>query len=156
VYPNVQNQHLGSQIIPSASDTDASIINYTHKILPGPCKSAGDYGVEMAATCGWPAEAVKDARRIREEVKRLMPGEDVCHNASSNENFAANRRNAHNILCDIAKHLAAMKEGEGRLSNDAKRNYLQVSSVRSLRNVPNQSTYTSFILAGTSRQTRSS
>jgi hypothetical protein len=47
VYPNVQNQHLGSQIIPSASDTDASITNYTHKILPGPCKSAGDYGVEM-------------------------------------------------------------------------------------------------------------
>lgn len=84
----------------------------------------------MAATCGWPAEAVKDARRIREEVKRLMPGEDVCHNASSTANFAANRRNAHNILCDIAKHLAAMKEGKGRLSNDAKRNYLQVSPFR--------------------------
>lgn len=81
----------------------------------------------MAATCGWPDDAVKNARRIREEVKQKMPGEDFCYNDNSYENFAANRRNAHNILCDIAKHIAAMKEGEGRLSKDAKRNYLQVS-----------------------------
>jgi len=95
--------------------------------MPGPCKSAGDYGVEMAATCGWPEDAVKNARRIREEVKQKIPGDELCYNDNSNANFSANRRNAHNILCDIAKHLAAMKEGEGRLSRDAKRNYLQVS-----------------------------
>ena len=81
----------------------------------------------MAATCGWPEDAVENARKIREEVKQKIPEEDLCYNDNSNENFAANRRNAHNILCDIAKHLAAMKEGEGRLSRDAKRNYLQVS-----------------------------
>ena len=97
--------------------------------MPGPCKAAGDYGVEMAVTCGWPEDAVKNARRIRQEVKRKMPGEDLCYNENSqhNENFAENRKNAHNILCDIAKHLAAMKEGDGRLSKEAKRNYLQVS-----------------------------
>jgi DNA mismatch repair ATPase MutS len=127
VYPNVQNQHLGSQILSPSSDGDASIINYTHKIMPGPCKSAGDYGVEMAATCGWPEDAVTNAKRIREEVKQMLPGEDLCYNDPSNKDFAANRRNARVILCDIAKHLAAMKEGEGRLSRDAKRNYLQVS-----------------------------
>ena len=128
VYPNVQNQHLGAHITSSSSNNgDRSRINYTHKIMPGPCKAAGDYGVEMAVTCGWPDDAVNNARRIREEVKRKMPGEDVCYSEHSqqNENFAENRRNAHNILCDIAKHLAAMKEGEGRLSKEAKKNYLQ-------------------------------
>ena len=95
--------------------------------MPGPCKAAGDYGVEMASTCGWPEDAVRNARRIRQEVKRLMPGEDVCYNENCqhNDNFAENKRKAHNILCDIAKHLAAMKEGEGRLSKEAKKNYLQ-------------------------------
>ena len=129
VYPNVQNQHLGAHITSSSSSNngDRSRISYTHKIMPGPCKAQGDYGVEMAVTCGWPDDAVKNARRIREEVKRKMPGEDVCYSEHSqqNENFAENRRNAHNILCDISKHLAAMKEGEGRLSKEAKKNYLQ-------------------------------
>ncbi|KAL7542609.1 hypothetical protein ACHAWF_007211, partial [Thalassiosira exigua] len=132
VYPNVQNQHLGSHITSSSSQGEASAISYTHKILPGPCKSAGDYGVEMAATCGWPDDAVRDARRIRQEVKRMMPGENLCRgergsDRGDEENFARNRRQAHNVLCDVAKHLAAMKEGEGRLSKEAKKNYLQVS-----------------------------
>lgn len=46
VYPNVQNQHLGSQICPSGNGD--SSIHYSRKIMPGPCKSAGDYGVEMS------------------------------------------------------------------------------------------------------------
>lgn len=124
VYPNVQNQHLGSQI---QSSGDTSSINYTHKIMPGPCTSTGDYGVDMAVTCGWPDDVVRNARRIQKEVKRMMPGEDLCYNEFSNENFAENRRKAHNILCDIAKHLGAMKEGEGRLTKGAKKHYLQVS-----------------------------
>lgn len=78
-------------------------------------------------TCGWPDDAVNDARKIRQEVKRKMPGEDVCDTSKQqNEKFAYNRRKAHNVLCDIAKQLAAMKEGEGRLTKEAKRNYLQV------------------------------
>ena len=90
--------------------------------MPGPCKAAGDYVVEMSVT-------VQNARKIRQEVKRQMPEEDLCYNENSkhNESFAENHRNAHNVLCDIAKHLAAMKEGEGRLSIEAKKNYLQVS-----------------------------
>ena len=95
--------------------------------MPGPCTSTGDYGVDMAVTCGWPEDVVRNARRIQKEVKRMMPGEDLCYNELSNKNVAENRRKAQNILCDIAKHLAAMKEGEGRLTKDAKKQYLQVS-----------------------------
>ncbi|EED94735.1 DNA mismatch repair mutS protein, partial [Thalassiosira pseudonana CCMP1335] len=69
VYPNVQNQHLGSHISPVYNE-DGSNINYTHKILPGPCKAAGDYGLEMAATCGWPEDNLENARKIRLEVQQ--------------------------------------------------------------------------------------
>lgn len=51
VYPNVQNQHLGSVV-------EAEGVRYIHKILPGPCQMAADYGVEMAATCGWEQDVV--------------------------------------------------------------------------------------------------
>lgn len=81
----------------------------------------------MAVKCGWPEDVVRNARRIQKKVKRLMPGEEICYNELNSDNFAENRRKAHNILCDIAKHLAAMKEGEGRLTNEAKKHFLQVS-----------------------------
>ena len=60
------------------------------------------------ATCGWPDDAVRNARKIRHEVKQKMPGEDVCYNESRQHNgkFVEKRRRAHNVLCDIAKHLA--------------------------------------------------
>lgn len=138
VYPNVQNQHLGSHISPVYNE-DGSNINYTHKILPGPCKAAGDYGLEMAATCGWPEDNLENARKIRLEVQQKIPGSDLCeqrHGKSTSENFAENRRNAHNILCDLAKQLMALKEGEGRLSKEAKRNFLQVRIVALLHIVP--------------------
>ncbi len=132
VYPNVQNQHLGSQITPRNGD-----ISYTHKIMPGPCKSAGDYGVEMTATCGWPDDVVKIARNVRQEVQKRMPGADICQqrHASLDSNFAENRRRAHNILCDLAKHLTAMREGEGRLSRESKRAYLQASEIMTAFNI---------------------
>ena len=127
VYPNVQNQHLGFHIASGYSE-EGSNISYTHKIMPGPCKSLGDYGVDMAVTCGWPEDAVENARTIRLEVQRKMPTADLCqsHHSCHNENFAENQRGAHRILSEVAKHLTAIKESEGRLRKDAKRNYLQV------------------------------
>jgi DNA mismatch repair ATPase MutS len=128
VYPNVQNQHLGSCISTSRNE-DGSSISYTHKIMPGPCMASGDYGVEMSGSCGFPSDVVENARRIRQLVQEKVPGADLCeheNNDSINPNFAENRRNAHNILCDLAKHLTALKESEGRLNNDAKRTFLQV------------------------------
>ena len=54
VYPNVQNQHLGA-----VAETDSGEIRYMHKIMPGPCQMSADYGVEMAATCGWERDVVE-------------------------------------------------------------------------------------------------
>lgn len=133
VYPNVQNQHLGSHIS-SSHNQDGSNINYTHKIIPGPCTASEDYGVEMSVSCGFPNDVVENARKIRRMVQEMMPGASLCENINSdslNQHNAENRRTAHDILCDLAKHLAALKETEGRLSNDAKRVFLQVSSFHS-------------------------
>jgi len=52
-YPNVQNQHM-------SSTTNGDNLMYTHKIMPGSCKMASDYGVEMAQLCGWPIEIVEE------------------------------------------------------------------------------------------------
>ncbi len=59
IYPNVQNQHLGT-----VSSKGANEFRYTHKIMPGPCKVDSDYGVDMANVCGWPTEVVRDVSRI--------------------------------------------------------------------------------------------
>lgn len=53
VYHNVQNQHLGTIALNNE-------LQYTHKIQSGPCETSSDYGVEMAGTCGWPIDVVKD------------------------------------------------------------------------------------------------
>ena len=55
-YPAVQNQHMGA----GASEGE---LCYTHKILPGPCTVASDYGVEMAASCGWPVDVIRTVSR---------------------------------------------------------------------------------------------
>ena len=124
IYPNVQNQHLGSQIAQVPNESESSI-SYTHKIMPGPCKVGSDYGVEMTATCGWPSDAIQNARKIRQFVQEKIPGADICD--SGNSSGAESVRKAHNVLCDLAKHLLAMKDSEEKLSKDAKKHYLQVS-----------------------------
>jgi DNA mismatch repair ATPase MutS len=52
IYPTAQNQHLEATI----SGDENSEIHYTHKVTPGPCTVASDYGVHMALSCGWPAD----------------------------------------------------------------------------------------------------
>jgi len=56
-YPAVQNQHMDSIISGDQGNTE---ICYTHKIRSGLCKVTSDYGVEMAPTCGWPGDVVKE------------------------------------------------------------------------------------------------
>lgn len=126
VYPNVNNQHLGSHIAQTSGGNESNI-SYTHKIMPGPCKMGSDYGVEMAAMCGWPNDVLQNARRIRQLVQEKIPVTDLCDNSNGSGRFAESQRKAHNVLCDLAKHLLAMKDSEGRLSRDAKTRYLQVS-----------------------------
>ena len=105
VYPNVQNQHLGSRITQASRGVESNI-SYTHKIMPGPCKVGSDYGVEMAAMCGWPSDVLQNARRIRQQVQEKIPGTDLCESENNTSgSFAENHRKAHNVLCDLAKHL---------------------------------------------------
>jgi DNA mismatch repair protein MSH4 len=54
-YPAVQNQHMGA-------GTGGGELTYTHKILPGPCTIASDYGVDMAFSCGWPEDVIRNVR----------------------------------------------------------------------------------------------
>jgi DNA mismatch repair protein MSH4 len=58
VYPNVQNQHMKATV---SKEGDGSIL-YSHKVGNGPCRVTSDYGVEMAKSCGWPADIVAEVR----------------------------------------------------------------------------------------------
>ena len=64
VYPSVQNQHLHASILTDGK----SEVRYSHKLTSGPCTASSDYGVEMADSCGWPADVVEDVS-ITEERK---------------------------------------------------------------------------------------
>ena len=53
IYPTAQNQHL--EATTTSGDENAELC-YKHKVTPGPCTVASDYGVHMALSCGWPAD----------------------------------------------------------------------------------------------------
>jgi MutS domain V len=78
IYPSVQNIHLEA----SVSQNSDEGIRYTHKVKPGACSISTDYGVELAAACGWPSDVVADARDIQEDVKTRLPNENFCQNRS--------------------------------------------------------------------------
>ena len=65
--PSRLNKHLGATVL---GDGDSEIL-YTHKILPGPCKMAADYGGEMAGNCGWPEDVVCE---VNGHACRNIPG----------------------------------------------------------------------------------
>jgi DNA mismatch repair ATPase MutS len=74
MYPAVQNVSLEATILRNESTE----ITYSHKVKAGPCSACKDYGVEMAAYCGWPQEVIENARIIEKEVESLLPSHDVC------------------------------------------------------------------------------
>lgn len=77
--------------------------------------------------------SLRQARTIRKEVESKLPEDGLCQQQSvdSNVNMALVRQNAELVLNDLAKHLVALKASEGRLNDDARRSYLQVSLVAS-------------------------
>lgn len=79
VYPGVQNVHLEA----SVSQNSEHGIQYTHKLKPGACTVSTDYGVELAAACGWPPEVVDYARDIQDDVKSQLPNETFCESATT-------------------------------------------------------------------------
>ena len=125
VYNNVQNQHLSASV-PVGDTEGADGIKYSHKIMPGPCRAAADYGVEMLATCGWSGDVVGDARKVRAEVSGKLPDGALCEaEESSRDHQRKVIRKAESILSDFAKRLVALKESDGRLSMEAKRSFLE-------------------------------
>lgn len=78
IYPSVQNIHLEASVSLNSDEG----IRYTHKVKPGACTISTDYGLELAAACGWPSEVVADAREIQEEVKARLPNDSFCQNGS--------------------------------------------------------------------------
>lgn len=123
VYPNVQNQHLSA----TAVDTGyGEQVQYFHKVSPGPCQLSGDYGVEMAGTCGWPIDVVRHAKKMHSYIEKNLPESSLCKKTEGpNTDLLELQVRAERILTDIAKHLIAMKESQCRLTKEAKRSYLQ-------------------------------
>ena len=130
VYPTVQNQHMDS-IVSGEGSTE---LCYTHKIRSGPCKMTSDYGVEMAPTCGWPGDVVKEvsengaitifasssyhkycccrsivslqARKIRAEVETKLPDGALCLVDSNGTcGTTETERRANELLQVIAQRL---------------------------------------------------
>lgn len=102
VYPMfVQNIHLEACVDEG--------IKYTHKVKNGPCPITADYGVEMAALCGWPADTINDARALEPTVRDLLPENSVCHEHAVEETNA--RVEAYNLI-------RATWDGLQRIAND--------------------------------------
>jgi len=65
VYDTVQNQHLHATL----SEGDNANILYSHRVEPGPCAVTSNYGVEIAANCGFDRLTLEDARAIEKNIK---------------------------------------------------------------------------------------
>jgi DNA mismatch repair protein MSH4 len=85
IYPNVQNMHLEASVS-RGSDGE---IRYTHKVKAGRCKVSTDYGVELAAACGWPSDVLQNARSVESNVQALCPDHDLCELQSLGDGFQA-------------------------------------------------------------------
>jgi len=78
IYPSVQNVHTEASVSRGSANSSGEI-SYTHRVKTGACTVSTDYGVELAAACGWPSEVVDDARKVEGAIEELLPYESVCH-----------------------------------------------------------------------------
>jgi DNA mismatch repair protein MSH4 len=81
VYPNVNNVHLDASV---TRGSNASI-HYTHRVKTGACNVATDYGVELAAACGWMNDVVEDARSMETIAQARLPGDALCQQSIEQE-----------------------------------------------------------------------
>ena len=81
IYPSVQNLHLEASVSTASANANGEI-NYTHRVKTGACTVSTDYGIELAAACGWPPEVVDEARKTEHEIADLLPYDSVCHEQS--------------------------------------------------------------------------
>lgn len=100
-YPCVQNVHLEA----SVERGRANSIKYTHRVKSGACSVTTDYGVELAAVCGWPRHILCQAQAIESRVQELIPKNSFCESELDQE--AQTKLLAHNNILELRR---AMKE----------------------------------------------
>jgi MutS domain V len=100
IYPIVQNMHMEA----SVTRGNHGEISYTHKGKPGACTVSTDYGVELAASCGWPAEVVEKARVIQDQVEESLPDESLCHL----DHVSDSRTKAYEVLGAVGQELQGL------------------------------------------------
>jgi DNA mismatch repair protein MSH4 len=86
VYPGVvQNIHLEAHLSPGTHGNQQ--LSYTHKVKAGSCSVSSEYGVELAAYCGWTQDVIDQARAHEGHVRSLLPegslGQDHATSARS-------------------------------------------------------------------------
>jgi len=106
IYPSVQNVHMEASVSKGSVNANGEI-SYTHKVKTGACTVSTDYGVALAAACGWPTEVVDDARKIEGEIKELLPYESVCHQQSL-EQVSDVRTRAYQLLGVVVQDLQGL------------------------------------------------
>lgn len=125
IYPMVQNVFLDANITNHGNESE---ITYTHRVKPGPLKANTDYGVSMAAACGWPIEAITIAKDLEKEVKRLLPYESFC------DPDLLNKSNPRQVACDLLEEirfeLLSLVDAERVQSYDSLRSVLSALQTR--------------------------
>ena len=96
IYPTVQNVHLEASI----SRGSNSEITYSHKVKQGSCSVCTNYGVELAAACGWPEDVYIDARSLQQRVSDVLPDISLCNHSTETKN----RKKAFSALRELHKY----------------------------------------------------
>lgn len=124
-YPQlVQNVHLSASVARATGENDIGEIRYTHKVQAGACCVSADYGVELAAHCGWPWKEVRAASDVHGNVESLLDDDGVCTTATGGEISPSNK--AVHVLQDISFNLKSMVLGEEPLSATSMREKMKL------------------------------
>ena len=110
IYPSVQNLHMEASVSKGCANSCGEI-SYTHRVKTGACTVSMDYGIELAAACGWPPDVVDDARKAESEIASLLPSESVCHEQSMQQ-VSDIRTKAFNLLGIVVQELRGLVSDE--------------------------------------------
>ncbi len=114
-YPQlVQNVHLSASVGRATGENDIGEIRYTHKVQPGACNVSADYGVELAAHCGWPWDVVRAASEIHHSVENLLDDDGVCTTVTGDCLSPSNE--AVNLVQKVGADLESIVTGTGAFS----------------------------------------
>ena len=104
IYSSVQNIHMDATI----SSGESGEIRYRHKAKAGACQMNSDYGIKLAALCGWPSTVVASASNIERQVESLLPKGGPCDGGqSTSDSLDATRQ-----LFDLRRALQSISKTE--------------------------------------------